>query len=177
MSFWIRFIFDLISALTKIIQPNGVTSDDGPSWLTFIAQLRDSLWSLDLFRMESIHIKTHWIMLVMDQFSRKIIDLAVHPGILDGSAICRLFNQIISGQSLSKYLSTDHVPLFKFHQWQANLRIIDIEEIKTVPYTPTSHPFVERVIKTIREELLDRVIFFTANDLQRKLNQFQNYYN
>ena len=116
-------------------------------------------------------------MVVMDQFSRKIIGFVVHPGILDGAATCCLFNQIISGQSLPKYLSTDHDPLFKFHRWQANLRILEVEVIKTVPYTPTSHPFIERVIKTIREELLDRTIFFTANDLQRKLNLFQNYYN
>ena len=67
--------------------------------------------------------------------------------------------------SLPKYVSTDHDPFFKFHRWQANLRILEVEEIKTVPYTPTSHPFIERVIKTIREELLDRVIFFTASDL------------
>ncbi len=46
-----------------------------------------------------------------------------------------------------------------------------------MPYNPTSHPFIERVIKTIREELLDRIIFFTASDLQHKLNQFQSYYN
>ena len=57
------------------------------------------------------------------------------------------------------------------------MRILEVEEIKTVPYTPTSHPFIERVIKTIREELLDRVIFFTASDLQRKLNLFHYDYN
>ena len=32
----------------------------GPSWLTFIAQAKDSLWSLDLFRCESIHLCCHW---------------------------------------------------------------------------------------------------------------------
>ena len=31
----------------------------GPSWLTFIGHMRDSLWSVDLFRTESIHLKTH----------------------------------------------------------------------------------------------------------------------
>ena len=144
------------------------TKDNGPSWLTFIGQLKESLWSLDLLRAESIHLKSHWIRVIMDQFSRKIIGFAVYPGILDGTAMCCLFNQIISRHSLPKYVST----LFKFHRWQTNLRILEVEEIKTVPYTPTSHPFIERVIKTIREELLDRVLFFTASDLQRKLNRF-----
>jgi putative transposase len=33
--------------------------------------------------------------------------------------------------------------------------ILDIEEVKTVPYAPLSHPFVERLIGTIRREYLD----------------------
>jgi putative transposase len=78
-----------------------------------------------------------------------------HQGHLSGIDICCMFNKIISGLSLPKYLSSDNDPLFTFHRWQANLRIMDIEEIKTVPYTPISHPFVERVIGTVRRELLD----------------------
>lgn len=49
--------------------------------------------------------------------------------------------------------------------------------MKTVPYVPLSHPFVERLIGTIRRELLDRVLFWTAADLEGKLLQFQAYYN
>src|SRR5262249_33010001 len=63
------------------------------------------------------------------------------------------------------------------HQWQANLRILDVEEIKTVPYAPLSHPFVERLIGTIRRECLDRTLFWTAADLEMKLFEFQRYYN
>jgi putative transposase len=62
-------------------------------------------------------------------------------------------------------------------QWQANLRILDVEEIKTVPYAPLSHPFVERLIGTIRRECLDRTLFWTAIDLEMKLLEFQRYYN
>ena len=31
-------------------------------------------------------------------------------------------------------------------------------EIKTVPYVPLSHPFVERLIGTIRREYLDHML-------------------
>ena len=65
----------------------------------------------------------------------------------------------------------------EFHQSQANLRILDVKEIKTVPYVPLSHPFVERLIGTIRRECLDGTLFWTAADLERKLLDFQGYYN
>lgn len=47
---------------------------------------------------------------------------------------------------------------------QANLRILDVSEIKTVPHVPLSHPFVERLIGTVRRELLDHVPFWGARD-------------
>ena len=50
-------------------------------------------------------------------------------------------------------------------------------EIKTVPYVPISHPFVERLIGTIRREYLDRTLFWTAVDLESKLSEFKDYHN
>ena len=41
----------------------------GPSWLTFIGHLKDSLWSLDMFRCESATLRTHWVLVVMDHKS------------------------------------------------------------------------------------------------------------
>jgi len=116
-------------------------------------------------------------MVVMDQFSRQIIGFAVHLGDCDGTAICCMFNQIIANQALPLYLSSDHDPLFQFHRWKANLRILNIHEIKTLPHVPLSHPYVERLIRSIRQELLDQVLFWNTLDLQRKLQQYQYYFN
>jgi putative transposase len=80
-------------------------------------------------------------------------------------------------QAAPACLSSDHDPLYRFHQWQANLRILDVAAIKTVPHVPLSHPFVERLIGTIRRECLDRTLFWTATDLELKLREFQRYFN
>src|SRR5262249_11665814 len=45
---------------------------------------------------------------------------AVHRGVVDGVALCRMFNRTIHGQILPKYLSSDHDPLYRYHQWEAN---------------------------------------------------------
>ena len=74
-------------------------------------------------------------------------------------------------------MSSDNDPLFQYFQWKANLRIYEIEEIKTIPFTPISHPFVERVIGTIRREYLDYIMFTNATDLENKLEDFKIYYN
>jgi transposase InsO family protein len=150
---------------------------DGPSWLTFLGHSKDSLWSVDLFRCESILLRSHWVLVVMDQFTRRIVGFGVHAGDVDGPTLCRMFNQMIARSTFPRRISTDHSPLFEFHRWQANLRILEIDEVKTVPYVPLSHPFVERLIGTVRREFLDHVLFWNSVDLERKLAAFKNYYN
>jgi len=87
-----------------------------PSWLSFIAHMKDSLWSVDLFRCESILLKSYWVMVVMDVHTRHIIGLGTEAGFIDDVSLCRRFGQAICGQPLPKRLSTDHDPLFRFHR-------------------------------------------------------------
>ena len=69
----------------------------GPSWLTVLGHAKDSLWSLDLFRCESAVLRTHWVLVVMDHCTRRIVGCAVHRGVVDGvglqsssfRAVCR----------------------------------------------------------------------------------------
>jgi len=150
----------------------------GPSWLTFLGHMKDSLWSIDLFSCESATLRTHWVLVVMDQYTRRIIGFGVHAGTLNAVALCKMFNRAIRGQLwMPKYISSDNDPLYKFHQWQANLRILEVTEIKSIPYVPLSHPFVERLIGTLRREFLDYTLFWTTADLETKLLDFRTYFN
>jgi putative transposase len=163
-----------ILALHYRLEPNS----GGPSWLTFLGHMKDRLWSLDLFRCESVALQTYWVLVVMDQYTRRIIGFGIQAGVIDGLGLCRMFKQAIRGATtLPKYLSSDHDPLYRFHQWEANLRVLNVEQIKTVPYVPLSHPFIERLIGTLRRECLDQLLFWTATDLQVKLIAFKDYFN
>jgi putative transposase len=162
--------------LAKHYRP-GDSGSHGTSWLTFLGQTKDSLWSLDLFRCESILLRSHWVLVVMDVFTRRVIGFGVERAFVDDMSMCRMFNYAVAGQPLPKRLSTDHDPLFRFHRWRANLRVLEIEAVKSVPYAPVSHPFVERLIGTIRREFLDRTFFWNSVDLTRKLEEFKDYYN
>ena len=103
--------------------------------------------------------------------------VGVHAGIVNGRALCCMFNHAIRGHATPKRLSSDNDPLYRFHQWQANLRVLGVHEVKSVPYVPQSHPFVERLIGTIRRECLDRMLFWSAVDLEQKLSGFTDFYN
>jgi hypothetical protein len=64
----------------------------GPSWLTFLGHMKDrlysiDLYSIDLFRCESVALRTYWVLVVMDQYTRRIIGFGIHIGIVDGRAL------------------------------------------------------------------------------------------
>jgi putative transposase len=71
----------------------------GPSWLTTIGHAKDSLWSVDLFRCESILLKSHWVMVMMDQYTRRIIGFGLHAGNVDGPALCACSIMLTQGRT------------------------------------------------------------------------------
>jgi len=136
---------------------------------------RDSLWSVDLFHCESCSgatgARSH------GPVHASLVGIGVHCGAVTGAGLCYMFNAAIRAQGAPRHLSTDHDPLFEAQRWTAHLRILEIDEIKIVPRSPVSHPFVERLIGTMRREFLDHVLFWNARDLERQLADFQAYYN
>ena len=79
----------------------------GPSWLSFIGHTTDSLWSVDLFRCESIVLRSNWVLVVMDQCTRRLVGVGVHRGPVNGADLCRMFNAAMQGRGAPRHLSTD----------------------------------------------------------------------
>jgi hypothetical protein len=74
--------------LSKHYRP--ASGGTGPSWLSFIGHTRDSLGSVDLFRCESIVLRSYWVLVVMDQFTRRLVGIGVQcgPSRVPTSAAC-----------------------------------------------------------------------------------------
>ena len=107
--------------LVKHYRPD--SGGGGPSWLTFLGHMEDSLWSVDLLRCESIRLKSHWVLgsdgsvhPPSDRFS------VFMPAMSMASRFAACFNRIISGKKPPCYLSSDNDPLFEYHRWQAHCR-------------------------------------------------------
>ena len=53
---------------------------------------------------------------------------------------------------------------------------IGIAEVLTAPRSPWQNPFVERVIGTIRRDVLDHIIVLNERHLRRRLRSYFRYY-
>jgi putative transposase len=86
LAFGVAMIKDVVRRILALHYrpaPDG----DGPSWLTFLGHTKDSLWSVDLLRCESVVLRTYWVLVVMDQYTRRIIGFGIQAGIVDGLAL------------------------------------------------------------------------------------------
>src|SRR5258708_9746193 len=104
LAFGVEIDKDVVRRLLSV-HYRSETDSGGPSWLTFFGHMKDSLWSCDLFRCESATLRTHWVLVVMDQFTRRIIGFGVHCGGVNGAALCWVFQRAIRRQGRPKYLA------------------------------------------------------------------------
>jgi transposase InsO family protein len=66
----------------------------GPSWLSFLSTQANSLWSLDLFQVDSVFLSTHWVLVVMDQWSRQIVGFAVSHRPVTAMSLTQMFTSM-----------------------------------------------------------------------------------
>src|SRR5262245_36029730 len=69
------------------------------SWLAFIGHTADSLWSVDLFRWESIVLRGYCVLVVMDRFTRRLV----------ASVCAAVRSQVPTCAACSTWLSTAKV--------------------------------------------------------------------
>src|SRR5467141_4893663 len=61
-------------------------------------------------------------------------------------------------------------------EFRRRVQDIGIAEVLSAPRSPWQNPFVERVIGTIRRELLDHVIVLNEGHLRRRFHSYLRYY-
>jgi putative transposase len=61
-------------------------------------------------------------MVVMDQYTRRVIGFGVHSGNVDGPALCRIFSEATSRQGWPTHISSDNNPLFQYYRWNKHCR-------------------------------------------------------
>ncbi|MCL2577384.1 MAG: integrase core domain-containing protein [Defluviitaleaceae bacterium] len=76
-----------------------------------------------------------------------------------------------------KYLIHDNSSVFKEKHFQKFLKDLSIKSKSVAPHSPLQNGVTERLIGTVRRELLDHVIPFNQRHLECLLKDYVYYYN
>jgi putative transposase len=144
----------------------------------FRAGAKDALWALDFFAVKTA--KGVWVqaLLVMDIYTRELLELRVHDGWdVDSRWTARVFNEML-GRTKRKPIGVvhDHGTHF-LGQFRRQMRVLDIDEELTAVQFPALNCYAEAAIGSLRRELLRHIRVADAAELQFFLDEFRRYMN
>ncbi len=144
------------------------------TWLTFLRNHATKSWAMDFFTVPTISFRMLYVLVIVKHSTREF----VHWAVTDSPSMEWTIQQLREATPFGlqpKYLYRDNdgiygdgVPDF--------LKSCGIREVRIAYRSPWQNPIVERVIGTLRREVLDHVIVFGERHLRSLLKEFIEVY-
>jgi transposase InsO family protein len=161
-----RTVSNLISPLR--IKPPSQT------WRTFLKNHMMSMVSIDFFMVPTATFRILFVLVILSHNRRQV----VHFNVTSNPTAMRTAQQMVEAfpwDTAPRYLLRDRDSIYGSY-FRTRLKNMGINEIMTTPRSPWQNPFVERLIRSIRNDCLDHVIVLNARHLKRILSSYFNYY-
>jgi len=145
------------------------------SWLTFLRNHMTNSWAMDFFTVPTIRFEILYVLVIMEHSTRKFIRWAVTESPSMEWTVQQL-REATPFDQRPKYLLRDNDAIYG-NGVPEFLKSCGIKEIRIAYRSPWQNPFAERVIGTLRRELLNHVIIFNQRHLRSLLKEFiEDYY-
>ncbi len=144
------------------------------TWRTFLENHVGDLVSVDFFVVPTATFRVLYVFVVLLHHRRQV----VHFNVTDSPTSAWTAQQIVEAfpdDSAPGYLLRDRDGIYG-DEFRRRTKGMRIAEVLTAPRSPWQNPFAERLIGTIRRELLDHVIVLNEGHLRRRLRSYLRYY-
>ena len=150
------------------------TTEQRQCYRTFLANHRDCLAGMDFCVVPTATFKLLYILVIIHHGRRKILHFNVtyHP---TRQWVIQQLREAFPSDSAPKYLIYDNDTIFGGEVTTA-IKNMGIKPTKTAYRCPWQNGVAERVIGTLRRELLNHIVVFNDVQLNRLLRQYVDYY-
>jgi putative transposase len=145
-----------------------------PAWKTFVKTHVKDLVALDFFVVPTVTYKVLFVLVILAHERRRI----VHMNVTEHPTAQWTAQQVVEAfpwDEAPRYLLRDRDCIYGA-AFRQRVRRMGIEEVVTTPRSPWQNPYVERLIGSIRREVLDHVIVLNELHLRRLLTDYLTYY-
>jgi putative transposase len=162
---------DVAKSTVERYQPKGGRSTS-PGWKTFLASHAIELASMDFFVVPTAGLKVLFVLVILGHGRRRVL----HANVTDHPTAEWTAQQLLEAfpfDTAPRYLVRDRDAVYG-EKVRRQLRVLHLKDIVTAPGSPWQNAYVERLIGSIRRELLDHVVVLNERHL---LNTYFAYYN
>jgi putative transposase len=164
---------DMAKSTVEKYRPKG-RKPSSPTWTAFLHNHVRDLVSCDFFIVPTATFKVLFVFIILAHERRRI----VHVNITEHPTAQWTAPQIVDAfpwDEAPRYLLRDRDSIYGA-AFQARVGHMGIEEVKIAPRSPWQNPYCERLIGSIRRDVLDQVIVLNERHLKRVLTAYITYY-
>jgi transposase InsO family protein len=149
----------------------------GPSqgWRTFLCNHADGVVSMDLFVVPTLSFRLLYGFLVLRHRRRRIVWLGVTAN-PTAEWIARQLAEACGWEAAPDYVVRDRDCAYG-QAFIRRLRAMGVRDRPTAPRSPWQNAYAERLIGSIRREVLDHVVVLGERHLRHLLRSYMTYYN
>ena len=149
----------------------------GPSqgWRTFLCNHADGIVSMDLFVVPTLSFRLLYGFLVLRHHRRRIMSLEVTAN-PTAEWIARQLTEACGWEAAPDYIVRDRDCTYG-EAYVRRLRAMGIRDRPTAPRSPWQNAYAERLIGSIRREVLDHIVVLGERHLRHVLLSYMTYYN
>jgi transposase InsO family protein len=144
------------------------------TWRSFLENHVDTLVSLDSFAVPTVFFHVLFVFVVLAQDRRRILSINV----ASSPSAAWTANQIVQAfpwETAPRYLLRDRDGIYGA-VFRNRIKHLGTKEVISAQRSPWQDPYVERVIGTLRSELLDHTIVINKRHLRWLLRRYVNEY-
>ena len=144
-------------------------------WLTFLRNHADGIAGIDMFVVPTISFRLLFGFVVLSHGRRQILHVAAtyHP---TAEWLARQIVEAFPWETAPDHLIRDRDRAYGTI-FRKRLSAMGIRDGPVAPRSPWQNGYVERVIGSVRQEMLDHVIVLGAGHLRGLLRDYASYYN
>lgn len=172
------------STIARILKEHGIEpAPKRPTpWSTFLRAHWGEVVATDFLTVEvwtPFGLVTHYVLFFIDLKTRRILfsEVTQNPNDAFMVGVARYLTDPIFGcLARARLLICDHDGNFT-QGFRDALSGADIRVVQTHRWAPNCNAYAERFVRSIKEECLERMIFFGAGRLERAVQQYVEHYN
>jgi putative transposase len=145
-----------------------------PTWKTFLANHIPDIAAVDFFVVPTATFRLLYCFVVLRLDRRRVLhfNVTANPS---GPWTAQQVIEAFPFDSVPRFLMRDRDGSYG-EQFQRRIKNLGIEEVVSAPRSPWQNPYVERLIGSIRRELLDHVIVLNETHLKHLIGGYCDYY-
>jgi transposase InsO family protein len=144
-------------------------------WMTFLRNHKDGITAMDFFVVPTVGFRLLYVWFIIDHGRRRIIhfDVTTSP---TAQWVIQQLREAFPYDSAPDYLIYDNDSIFSDKVTEV-IEYLGMKPKRTAYRSPWQNGTAERWVGSARRELLDHVIVFNEQHLQRLLRDYVAYYN